>query len=214
MPEINTSIFESDAQDYDSWFDRHAEIFQNEYMALQKLVPKEGIGIEIGVGTGRFAKKLNISVGVEPAHSMAQMALARGITVIKASAEDLPFHNQTFDFALMITTDCFLSNIPKAFNEVNRILKKNGSFIIGMIEKESELGKKYEVQKTTNPWYKDSHFHSVQEITGLLEQAGFTQFEYRQTLFSADEKITEPQPGFGNGSFVVIRSKRMKHGAH
>ncbi|HJS53696.1 MAG TPA: class I SAM-dependent methyltransferase, partial [Chitinophagaceae bacterium] len=174
MSEIKTSIFESEAQDYDAWFDRHAELFQSECLALQKLVPGEGIGVEIGVGTGRFAGQLNISVGVEPAHSMAQMALARGITVIKASAEDLPFHDQTFDFALMVTTVCFLNDIPKAFNEAHRVLKKNGVFIIGMIDKESERGKGYEAQKTTNPWYRDAHFHSVKEITDLLERAGFT----------------------------------------
>lgn len=209
MPEANKSIFESDAQEYDAWFDRHTALFQNECKALKKLVPGKGIGIEIGVGTGRFAEQLNISVGVEPAHSIAQMAIAKGITVVKATAGELPFHSLTFDFALMVTTVCFLNDIPKAFNEAHRIIKEDGSFIIGMIDRESELGKKYEAQKATNPWYKDAHFHSVKEITDLLEQAGFTQFEYQQTLFSADEQITEPQPGFGKGSFIVIRSQKM-----
>ena len=209
MSGTKESIFESDAQEYDSWFDRHPALFQNECKALKKLIPGKGCGIEIGAGTGRFAEQLNISVGVEPVHSMAQLALARNITVIKANAEELPFHSLSFDFALMVTSVCFLNNIPKAFNEAYRVIKKNGSFIIGMIDGDSQLGKKYEAQKATNPWYKDAHFHSVKEITELLEQAGFTQFEYWQTLFSSDEQITEPQPGFGNGSFVVIRSQKM-----
>jgi len=90
MKAINTTIFESQAQEYDAWFDNHPELFQNEYLTLKNAIPG-GIGIEIGVGTGRFAEVLKIPVGVEPAHAMAQMAIARGITVIKTKAEELPF---------------------------------------------------------------------------------------------------------------------------
>jgi ubiquinone/menaquinone biosynthesis C-methylase UbiE len=205
----NPSIFDSSAADYDSWFDRHSNIFENELAVIRKLIPENGKGIEIGAGTGRFSKALGISIGIEPSHAMAQMAIARGISVINAKAEALPFHSLSFDFALMVTTVCFLNDIPKAFNEAHRILKKNGSFILGMIDKESELGKKYEAQKATNPWYKDAHFHAVKEITELLEQSGFTQFEYWQTLFISIEQTETPEPGYGKGSFVVIRAQKM-----
>jgi ubiquinone/menaquinone biosynthesis C-methylase UbiE len=208
MEPINTTIFESQAQEYDAWFDKHPELFQNEYLILKNSIPG-GSGIEIGVGTGRFAEVLKIPVGVEPAHAMAQMAIARGITVIKAKAEELPFHSLSFDYAVMITTDCFLDNISKAFAEAHRIIKKNGFFIVAMIDKDSELGKQYEMKKATSIWYKDAHFHSVKEITDQLQQAGFTNFEYRQTLFNNKEELTEPLPGFGEGGFVVIRSQKI-----
>ncbi|MBS4065496.1 MAG: class I SAM-dependent methyltransferase [Chitinophagaceae bacterium] len=208
MSVADTTIFESQAQDYDSWFDNHPELFQNEYMALKKAIP-DGIGIELGVGTGRFADVLKIPVGVEPAHAMAQMAVARGITVINAKAEELPFHSLSFDYAIMITTDCFLDNISKAFSEAYRIIKKNGFFIVAMIDKDSELGKQYQGKKTTSIWYKDAHFHSVHEITDQLQQAGFTNFEYWQTLFTNTEELSEPLPGFGKGGFVVIRSQKI-----
>lgn len=208
MSDVNTSIFESQAQEYDSWFDNHPELFQNECMSLKKAIP-DGIGIEIGVGTGRFAEVLKIPVGVEPAHAMAQMAIARGITVINAKVEKLPFHSLSFDYAVMITTDCFLNNISKAFTEVHRIIKKNGFFIVAMIDKDSELGKQYEAKKTTSVWYKDAHFHSVHEITDQLQQAGFTNLEYWQTLFTNEEELTDTLPGFGKGGFVVIRSQKI-----
>lgn len=202
-------MFDSNAADYDNWFDRHSIFFENELLAIRELIPVGVKGVEIGAGTGRFAKALDIPIGIEPSHAMAQMAIARGITIVKATAEDLPFHSLSFDFVLMVTTVCFLDNIPKAFNEAHRILKKNGSFVIGMIDKGSELGKKYEAQKATNPWYKDAHFHSVREISDLLEQSGFTEFEYMQTLFSVSEEITEPEPGSGKGSFVVIKAQKQ-----
>lgn len=206
---VNPSVFDSNAADYDNWFDRHPALFQNEYKALNRAIPKYGIGIEIGVGTGRFAEVLKIPVGVEPAHAMAQMAIERGITVINAKAEDLPFHGLSFDYAIMITTDCFLDNISKAFTEAHRIIKKNGFFIVAMIDKDSELGKQYEIKKATSIWYKDAHFHSVHEISDHLQQAGFTNFEYWQTLFSDKEELTDPLPGFGKGGFVVIRSQKI-----
>lgn len=208
---VNTknSVFENNAQDYDSWFDNHPVLFQNELKALRKAIPQQGMGIEIGVGTGRFAEALKIAAGAEPAHAMAQIAIARGVVVINAKAESLPLHSQSFDYAVMVTTVCFLDDIPKAFAEAHRIIKKNGYFIIGLIDSDSELGKQYAAKKESNPWYKYAHFHSVKEITELMQASGFAEFDYWQTLFGTKEKITEPQPGFGNGSFVVIRSQKM-----
>ena len=204
-----TSVFDNNAQDFDSWFENHPVVFQNELEALRKVIPQQSMGIEIGIGTGRFAEALKITIGAEPAHAMAQMAIARGLIVINAKAESLPLHSQSFDYVLMVTTVCFLDDIPKACAEAHRIIKKNGYIIIGLIDSDSELGKQYAAKKKSNPWYKNAHFHSVKEITELMQASGFTAFEYWQTLFGNKEELTEPQPGFGNGSFVVIRSQKM-----
>jgi ubiquinone/menaquinone biosynthesis C-methylase UbiE len=108
----------------------------------------------------------------------------------------------------MITTVCFLDDIPKAFAEVNRILKNEGHFIVAIIDKESHLGKLYEEKKDSSPWYKDAHFHTVSEITSLMLNAGFADFDYWQTLSSNNEEMEEPMWGFGKGSFVIIRSQK------
>ncbi len=97
---------------------------------MQKAVPASGNGIEIGVGSGRFALPLNIKSGVEPSESMAVPARKRGLNVISAVAENLPIKNESYDFVTMVTTVCFLNDIPKAFAEVNRILKHKGRTII------------------------------------------------------------------------------------
>jgi hypothetical protein len=54
-------------------------------------LPKSGTGVEIGVGTGRFAEPLGIRVGVEPSKAMRQVAQKRGIEVIDGVAQVLPF---------------------------------------------------------------------------------------------------------------------------
>ena len=60
-------IFEQSAQEYDAWFDRHQAVYQSELLAVKAFLPTAGRGLEIGVGTGRFAGPLGIGTGVEPA---------------------------------------------------------------------------------------------------------------------------------------------------
>ena len=204
------NVFDEYTLDYDDWFERHNNAYQSELLALQQAVPVDKKGIEIGVGTGRFAQALNIKHGVEPAENMAKIAEQRGIEVIRAVGEDLPIETGSFDFALMVTTVCFLSDIPKAFSEINRILKSQGHIILAIIDKSSKLREKYETGKAENKFYKDAHFHSTEEITKLAAQAGFGEFEYWQTLFEENSDVIEqPKVGYGEGSFVVIKGQKL-----
>lgn len=204
------NLFDQNTLEYDQWFDKHSFVYQSEILAIQQAIPKNKTGIEIGVGTGRFAEPLNIKFGVEPSENMARLAEQRGITVYRAYAENLPIDNASFDFVLMVTAVCFLSDIPKAFSEVYRILKPQGEIILAIVDKNSDLGKKYEKEKSENKFYKDAHFHSTQEITELLKQADFQNFSYRQTLTKVSEnKIEQPTQGFGKGSFVVIKATKV-----
>lgn len=204
------NLFDKNTLEYDQWYDKHSFVYQSEILAIQQAIPKNKTGIEIGVGTGRFAEPLNIKFGVEPSENMARLAEQRGITVYRAYAENLPIDNASFDFVLMVTAVCFLSDIPKAFSEVYRILKPKGEIILAIVDKNSVIGKKYEKEKSENKFYKDAHFHSTQEITELLKQAEFQSFSYWQTLIKVSEnKIEQPTQGFGKGSFVVIKATKI-----
>lgn len=207
IEEKNISVFNKNTLEYDQWYDKHSNTYQSEILALKQAIPNNKNGIEIGVGTGRFAKPLNIKFGVDPSENIAQVAEQRGIKVYRTLAENLPFENETFDFALMVTTVCFLSDIPKAFSEVHRILKPKGEIILGIIDKNSKLGKQYQREKSKNKFYQDAHFHSAEEITALLKEAGFHSFSYWQTLTKINsDEAEQPQEGYGKGSFVVIKA--------
>ena len=117
------NIFEEASVEYDEWFETHKWVYRSEVEAVKKLIPKTGEGIEIGVGTGRFSIPFGIKVGVEPARAMAEIARKRGIRVYEAKAEHLPFQDNSFDFALMVTTLCFLEEPFQALREIKRILK-------------------------------------------------------------------------------------------
>ena len=95
MPQ--TSSFQSHVQRYENWFAKNPWDYEAELRAVRSLLPKEGRGVEIGVGTGRFASPLGIEVGVEPAGNMAEIAQSRGIKVLSGVAEKLPFNDAAFD---------------------------------------------------------------------------------------------------------------------
>jgi len=46
---------------------------------VRVLLPWQGLGLEIGVGTGRFAAPLGIKVGVDPSMAMLAYAAERGV---------------------------------------------------------------------------------------------------------------------------------------
>ena len=73
-----TDIFEKSAQEYDGWYARHEFAYRSELAALIAFMPTAAHGLEIGVGTGRFAAPFGIEVGVEPVMAMAEIARSRG----------------------------------------------------------------------------------------------------------------------------------------
>lgn len=210
MPKIEP--FEKLTQEYEDWFEKNDILYRSELNAVKREIPDKGIGIEIGVGTGRFAYPLGIKAGIEPSEKMAEIARSRGIEVQSGVAEALPFENNSFDYILMVTTVCFLDEISKAFKEANRVLKPGGRFIIGFIDRESVIGKKYQNQKDNDPFYKWATFYSTEELAELLYKATFTDLRFSQTIFGniSDSAKEEPvKEGYGEGSFVVINAKKQ-----
>ena len=207
----NINVFEGNAQKYDQWFDKNRYAYESEVLALKRFIPPEGKGVEIGVGTGRFAAPLGIRVGVEPAKAMAEAARKRGIAVYEAKAENLPFGAESFDFVLMVTTICFLENPVQALKEVRRVLVPGGHLIIGMIDKDSFLGRLYESRKMESLFYKNANFYSVKEVLHWLEQLEFVSVRVCQTIFRNPEEISaveSDKDDYGEGAFVVIDSEK------
>jgi len=215
MSKKNIVPFNQLAHDYDQWFDQHQAIFKSEVEALRKVMPKSGEGLEIGVGSGRFAEVLGIKTGIEPAENLGKIAKSRGINLYNAVAESLPFSDNQFDYVLFNTVVCFLDSPQRAFSEAKRVLKSNGVIIIGMIDKNSPLGRLYETKKMDNPFYKNAHFYSVDEMIAFINQLGFSQKEIYQTFFFPLDKIVAPdpvKPGYGMGGFVAIKAVNENSG--
>lgn len=211
MSEKNIIIFDKLADQYDQWFDEHHAVFLSELSALKKVVPENGDGLEVGVGTGRFAAALKIKTGIDPSSAMQVIAKSRGIDVYQGVAESLSFSDNHFDFVLLVTTLCFIDDVQRAFLEIRRVLKPNGVFVIGDIDRNSPLGQSYESKKQENPFYQNAHFYSTEEILQLLKKTNFKKPLIYQTIFSPIKNIKSPEAvmdGYGKGGFVVIKSNK------
>ena len=209
MPRVES--FEKNVDRYEAWFDRNRAAYESELEALRALHPERGEGLEVGVGTGRFAAPLGVRVGIDPAKAMGKIAMERGIEVRYGVGENLPCEDSSFDFVLLVTTICFLDDVPAAFEEAYRVLKSGGCILVGFIDRESSLGKVYEQRKQDNEFYQDATFLSVSEVVRHLKQAGFRGLVFRQTIFQNPTEMKQADPvrsGHGEGSFVVVRAKK------
>ena len=207
-----TEPFDKYLDEYEQWFKENHYVYESEVEAVRRFIPYNKKGIEIGIGTGRFAVPLNIKEGVEPSVAMRDYSLRLGLTVYNGVAEKLPLEDKSYDFALMVTTICFIDNARKAFREVSRILKPGGCFIIGFVDKNSLLGKNYEEMKKQNKFYRYATFYSTDEVKELLVRDRFKNIEIIQTVFGDLSEIHNLQlfkEGYGEGGFVVIKAERI-----
>lgn len=205
--------FVAQANRYEAWFDRHLAAYASELAAVRELWPSVSDGIEIGVGAGHFAGPLGISRGVEPAATMRARAAARGINAIDGAAEHLPFPDQCCGAVLMVATICFVADAAQSLRELHRILRPRGCAVIAFVDRQSSLGQKYERDRNSSAFYRDARFFSVADVAALLTDAGFVALDYRQTLFHPPDTMTAPdpvRPGFGDGSFVVVRGQKKE----
>ena len=206
-----TAPFDNFPDEYDNWFVRNKYAFQSELNAIKSAMPVKGKGIEIGVGSGIFAEPLGVSEGIEPSRAMREKAKQRNISAIDAVAENLPYSDKSIDFALMVTTICFVDDIYKSFNEANRILTDTGRLIIGFVDKNSPIGKMYLEHKDENIFYKDAVFYGTEDLCEILNNTGFEVENTFQTVFGVIDKIRKVQDvleGYGQGSFIVIKAKK------
>jgi len=110
-----------------------------------------------------------------------------------------------------VTTICFVDDISRTITEARRVLRPDGSLVIGYIDEDSPVGRRYREEKDDNPFYRDAKFVSTDELIDELEGAGFSDFEFVQTIYQWPTEIDGLEPideGYGEGSFVGIEAVR------
>ena len=205
-----THPFDAHLDQYEKWFKDHRFVYDSELAAIKVALPP-GRGVEIGVGSGLFASQLGINDGVEPSAVMAALALERGIHIARGVAEELPYHNNQFDFALMVTTICFVDQPEVAIKEMKRVVRPGGALILAFVDRDSPLGKTYEQFKEQNIFYRDALFYSAEEIMNRLTEAGLKLTDTYQTVFGDLDQVTEVQiskTGYGEGGFVILKAEK------
>lgn len=98
----------------------------------------QGRVLEIGSGTGfnfSFYKQAQKVIAIEPEPLMRDKSLPRAkranvpLEVVLASAEELPFPDDSFDAVVGTLVLCTIPNPTKALQEISRVCKPDGSVL-------------------------------------------------------------------------------------
>ncbi|MGQ9678702.1 MAG: class I SAM-dependent methyltransferase [bacterium] len=209
------SPFDEQAAKYDAWYDTKGKLaFEIELAALNPLLndlPQPWL--EVGVGSGRFAERLGIKIGVDLSEKLLELARKRGIQVYNASGEKLPFADCSFGTVFLLTTWEFLPEPLTVLKEIYRVLVPEGRFVNGYLDREGKWGKSYLVKaQQGHPLFKCARFDNYQTVVALTKQAGFEIDRTVSTLFQGPEEtvvIEEPKEGYSPGaSFVVLVGRK------
>ncbi len=95
--------------------------------------------------------------------------LNKQVFITKGSAEKLPYEDGKFDLVTAVETVYFWPNLPKCLQEVRRVLKPGGRFVI-MVE----------VQDKDSMWIElveGMTAYQPEDLKIMLDDAGFTQTE-------------------------------------
>jgi len=187
-----TSIFNISTEKYDTWYDSEdgRPLYESELLCLKPFIENAPSPIlEIGVGTGRFAECFPEVIGIDPAFNALKFAQKRGVDVVQAIGEQLPFKDETFACIMLIVTLCFVQSPIDVLREGKRVLKRNGYIVIGLVPKDSPWGASYEEKKRQrHPFYSIARFYSFDDIEGMLQDAGLKIARVRSTLFQRPEE--------------------------
>ncbi len=205
------SPFDGLAADYDAWFDGEGKlIFAIETQAFQKILPSlPKPWLEVGVGSGRFARALEIEVGIDPSVKLLNIARERGVKGFLGRGEREPFAAGSFGAVFIIVTLCFVDSPLDVLREAYRILRPEGKIVLGLVLRESPWGKLFASKKKKgHRFYKNATFYHYNEVVELLEQAGFSVERVVATLFQKPDKVAQmelPREGFSpDAGFTVI----------
>jgi SAM-dependent methyltransferase len=128
---VNEARYDSIAE----WYEEFRPALRAEELdALQRLLgPGEGRCLDLGCGTGLAAAavaELGWSVvGVDISVNLLDSARARGIEVLEASADALPFEDGSFDTAVSFWTHTDIDDLLAAMREVARVLRPEAPFV-------------------------------------------------------------------------------------
>src|SRR2546423_3559591 len=104
------------------------------------LAEARGRVLEIGVGTGqsfRHYPSVDEVVGIEPSEPMLRRSRQRAaesdrdITLVAATAEQLPFPDDSFDTVVTMAVLCTVDDPERSLREIRRVLRPGGRFRFG-----------------------------------------------------------------------------------
>lgn len=225
--------FDDYSDAYDAWFQGNQAILESELrLVAQVLGKKPGQTLSVGCGTGLFEQLLksqydiSITEGLEPSAPMGEIARKRGMTVVEAGAEKMPFDDETFDTVMFNGSPSYIGDLDAAVQEAYRLLKAGGRILLIDVPAESSYGILYRLGGAYGTWNDDrlrgvlpkdpypvelaggANWRPTQDKIDSAIKAGFIDLTYTQTLTRhpcfSDTTPQDPIPGYDSGDYVAV----------
>ncbi|MBF0398874.1 MAG: methyltransferase domain-containing protein, partial [Desulfobacterales bacterium] len=168
----------NDAESYDNWYNKPENKFiyelENKLM-VDMLEPMHGCSIlDIGCGIGLnfsilFEKGLKVT-GIDPSQPMLDLASNKWknrVDLHHGFAEDLPFDDNSFNYAVLITSLEFVDDPLKALEEACRVAKDK--IFLGVLNRYAIKGIKRRLKGLfTETIYNKARFFSIWELKQMI----------------------------------------------
>ncbi len=224
--------FDQYANEYDAWFMENETLLRSEVALVARALGDPGRTLSVGCGSGlfeSFLKKdygITVEEGIEPSEAMAEIARKRGMKVTIGTAEEGKLGTEEYDTILFNGTPSYISDIHTAFEKSYYALKKSGRIVVIDVPKDGSFALLYNLAKTLGTWdhkmfegvkpdsvypiefVKDANWRTTPEKVEALKKAGFSEFQYFQTLTThplySNDEFEEPKEGYKEGNYVAI----------
>ena len=223
--------FDGYAAKYDEWFMKNENLFISELRLFKKALGDISGKklLSVGCGSGLFESYIDSSniEGIEPSEDMGQIAVKRGVNVIKFGLiEDVELPDNEYDIIYFNGSSSYMEDLSPVYEKCLRALKDNGKLILLDVPKESAFGFMYLLGKSLNTY--DHEFlegtmpelpyplalaasgvwHTTEEKIDVLKNLGIKDFSFYQTLIKnplyTNEEPEEVSEGYKSGGYVAI----------
>jgi len=139
--------------------------------------------LDVGCGEGTLAVQLRqngaVVTAIDPGWDMLIAARSRtranqsSVNLVQATGEQLPFATASFDIVLAKTVLCFVDEAHTMVNEMARVLRPGGRFVIGELHKWSS----WAAQRRMRAWFgsalwRRGRFRTAAELRRLALASG------------------------------------------
>jgi len=174
MDQKTIDTYNKMAKEYDDETKIFWELFPRPF--FDKFIKSvKGKVLDIGSGPGRDGLLLKENglevVCLDASRTMVQLSSRKGLNSIVGDFTNLPFPDSSFDGAWAYTSLLHTpkKDVRKAFDEIRRILKKDGILGLGLMEGESE-GYRENLGMGMPRWFS---YYLKEEVEKLLKEHGF-----------------------------------------
>jgi ubiquinone/menaquinone biosynthesis C-methylase UbiE len=166
------------------------------------LAEARGRVLELGVGTGQsfpHFPEVDALVGIEPSEPMLRRARERAVesgrdvTLVEASAEELPFEDDSFDTVVTMAVLCTVDDPERSLEEIRRVLRPGGRFRFSEHVRSHDPKLARWQDRLERPWgFVAGGCHPNRRTLETIEAAGFEVRDLEQGELTGLPRLVRP----------------------